>query len=125
VLVVDDEPAILRLLAKVLEGCGLNVLTAEGGEAGVKAYRRQHGTIALVLLDVQMPLPWDGPHTLIELGRVNPLVRMAFMSGSTGRYSAEELLGLGALRIFEKPFPSVPDLASDLKDLIARTHPPQ
>jgi len=121
VLAVDDEPAILRMLAHALGQRGFDVRTALGGEAGVAAYRRQHGIIAFVLLDVQMPLPWDGPHTLVELGRINPLVRVAFMSGSTGRYSVEELLGLGALRIFEKPFPSVPGLADELKNLIART----
>ena len=123
VLVVDDEPAILRMLAEVLAMNGIAVLTAGGGAAGVKTYRQQQETISLVLLDVQMPPPCDGPQMLIELQQVNPLVRVAFMSGSTGRYSAAELLELGALRVFDKPFGSLPAFASDLKELIARTQP--
>ncbi len=122
VLVVDDEPAILRMLTNVFTMHGIAVLTAESSEAGVVVYRHQHETIALVLLDVQMPLPWDGPRTLAEMKQVNPLVRAAFMSGSTGRYSAAELLQLGALRVFDKPFGSLPTFAYDLKELIARTH---
>lgn len=117
VLVVDDEEAILRLLAAALGGAGFEVLTACGGEAAVAAYRSRQG-IDLVLLDVQMPGAWDGPATLRELRQIDPAVRAAFMSGATGDYAEEDLLATGALRVFRKPFRSMAGLADALRELI-------
>jgi two-component system, OmpR family, response regulator len=84
----------------------------------VEVYRSHRDRIDLVLLDVQMS-PWDGPRTLAELRRINPNVRVAFMSGSTDVYSAGELLALGPVRVFPKPFPSVVRLADELRALVA------
>ncbi len=115
VLVVDDEPAILALLAEVLGRAGFVVVTAGGGEEAVAAYRR--GRIDLVLLDVRMA-PWNGPWTLCELRRLDPRVRAAFMSGDAGGYTADDLLALGALRVFAKPFGSSDGLVAALRELI-------
>lgn len=40
------------------------------------------------------------------------------MSGSTGEYTAGELLALGALRVFDKPFASLTELADALRELV-------
>ena len=53
VLVVDDEPALRRLLGVVLEGAGLRVLCAASGEEGL-TLAAQHRP-ALVLLDLGLP----------------------------------------------------------------------
>jgi CheY-like chemotaxis protein len=37
-----------------------------------------------------------------------------FMSGNTGRYTADQLLAFGAVRILSKPFSSMADLAETL-----------
>jgi CheY-like chemotaxis protein len=117
ILVVDDEDAILRLLAEALSRAGFEVLTAGSGVEAVAAYRSRDG-IDLVLLDVRMPPPLDGPHTLRELRRLDPTVRAAFMSGSTGEYTDEDLCALGALRVFAKPFASLDELADALRELV-------
>lgn len=70
-----------------------------------------------MLLDVQMPAPWDGPATLREVRRLCPEVRAAFMSGSTGAYT-DDLLARGALRVFRKPFTSLTELAEALRGLL-------
>src|SRR4051794_23051074 len=117
ILVVDDEAAILRLLAYALGRAGFVVLTAGGGAEAVEVFRREGAVIDLVLLDVQMPPPLGGPAALRELRRIDPAVRAAFMSGSTGDYTDADLLALGALRVFAKPFASLTDLADALKEL--------
>jgi two-component system, OmpR family, response regulator len=122
VLVVDDEPLVLGLLAVTLRSFGLSVVTAGRGEAAVGLFRAHPARIGAVLLDVQME-PWDGPRTLAELRRVDPTVPAAFMSGDTGRYSADELLALGAARVFPKPFKDLAAVAAALRELAAVPDP--
>jgi len=82
----------------------------------VEVYRRHHGTIDVVLLNVQMA-GVDGPQTLGTLQGINPEVRCCFMSGHTGDYSTEELLATGASRVLPKPFHSLDELARTLWQL--------
>ena len=53
VLVVDDEPAMLRMLRLLLTGSGLDVTTAENG---TEALARVHERLpTVIVLDLQMP----------------------------------------------------------------------
>ena len=54
VLLVDDEPHILRAAAFKLERCGLQTVTAENGEDAWSEIVRQRPS--LVVTDLQMPL---------------------------------------------------------------------
>lgn len=118
VLVADDEEGGVCLLACALGAAGFAVLTAGGGAEAVEAFRRNRAEIDLVLLDVRMPPPLDGPAALCELRQIEPAVRVAFMSGSTGEYTDADLLALGALRVFQKPFASLTGLADALRELL-------
>jgi CheY-like chemotaxis protein len=100
-------------LDSVLRQNGFVVRLATNGRQAVEIYREHHKSIALVLLDVQMP-GIDGPSTLAAIQAINPEVQCCFMSGNTGKYSAEELLGLGAARVLPKPFASMSLLAHSL-----------
>lgn len=53
ILVIDDDPAFLRLTAHHLELGGYEVLTAQGGQAGLQAVI--HEQPDLVILDIIMP----------------------------------------------------------------------
>ena len=53
ILVIDDEEPVRRLLSKVLEKCGYQVVTADGGRAGiVRAFTERPD---LILVDLVMP----------------------------------------------------------------------
>jgi CheY-like chemotaxis protein len=103
VLVVEDEPMVLKLLDTALRHYGFSVRLAAGGREAVETFRSDPGGIALVLMDVQMP-GLDGPQTLAALRQIDPAVRCCFMSGDTGAYTVEDLLHCGAARVFPKPF---------------------
>ena len=47
---------------------------------------------------------------------------MIFMSGSLGKYSTEELLAMGALRVIQKPF-SITQFAETLWALLGERQP--
>jgi DNA-binding response OmpR family regulator len=114
ILVIDDEPLIRTLLETACRLRGFRVFQADGGRAGLELYRQERAGISLVLLDVRMP-EMDGPQTLAELRRCNPAVACCFMSGQSDS-SPEELLALGALRFFHKPF-AVRELVEELWNL--------
>ena len=120
VLVVDDEGAVRKVLEIALRLSGLEVRLAASGEEAVDLYRRDGG-IAAVLLDVQLP-GLDGPQTLAALREIDPGVVCCFMSGDTGRYTAEGLLAMGAAHFFAKPF-VLAEVVRVLREVAARARP--
>ncbi|QEL16634.1 response regulator [Limnoglobus roseus] len=119
VLLVDDEPSVRAMLDFALRSHAFTVRRAAGGAEALAAYRAHRGTVAVVLLDVLMP-EMDGPQTLAAIREVNPAVRAVFMSGHTGRYSAADLLSLGASHVFQKPFSSLDQVIRVLGEVARR-----
>ncbi len=68
VLVVDDEPFILKSLVFILKKEGFAVVTAQNGEEAVEQIRRERP--GLVFLDLMMP-KMDG-YTVCELVKNDP-----------------------------------------------------
>lgn len=54
-LLVDDEPAILRIAVRVLQRAGFEVLDAADGEEALKIWQANRDKIVLVITDVMMP----------------------------------------------------------------------
>ncbi len=80
VLVVDDEPAIRDGVRKTLELFGYRVCTANDGAQAVASYARQKSEIALVLMDMAMPV-MDGPTAIHALARMNSEINIIAASG--------------------------------------------
>jgi CheY-like chemotaxis protein len=53
ILVIDDTPANIRLMAAALEPIGFNVIGADSGEQGLELVRSEQPD--LLLLDLMMP----------------------------------------------------------------------
>jgi CheY-like chemotaxis protein len=115
VLVVDDDELLRNLMSIVLQRRGFTVWTAASGAEAVTAYQQFGRQIAVVLLDVRMPVQ-DGPETLVQLRLLNPALRCCFMSGHTGAYTLDDLLACGASQCFEKPF-QLEEVAGELMRL--------
>ena len=100
VLVVDDEPTLVKVLVRFLERDGV---TAVGAANGVEALARLgEAPFDLVLCDVRMPV-LDGPATLREMRRrgidAPPVV---FLTGYADSSDAS-LVALGACAVYGKP----------------------
>jgi CheY-like chemotaxis protein len=104
ILVVDDEELLRSVLQLVLRREGFQVFAAANGHEALKEFRQHRDAIDMVLLDVRMP-GLNGPGTLTALKALAPEVRCCFMSGDMGGGRPEDLLALGAERVFAKPFP--------------------
>ena len=66
ILVIDDEPGIIKLISAYLKPEGYEVLTASDGESGLKAARAFKPD--LILLDIMLP-GLDGIELLARLRR--------------------------------------------------------
>jgi len=84
VLVVEDEPAVRAMAARVLREQGYMVLEADNGADALEVLAAHHGPIDLLLADVVMPQM--GGKTLAEnLLPHRPDLKVLFMSGYPGR----------------------------------------
>jgi PAS domain S-box-containing protein len=101
ILVVDDEPLLRKVAAKLLQKLGYQVLEAPDGETAVALVREKGAQIDLVLLDMIMP-GMDGHQTLERLRALNPSLPVLMCSG----YSEGENLRLPAgVSFLPKPYP--------------------
>jgi two-component system cell cycle sensor histidine kinase/response regulator CckA len=82
VLVVEDEPAIRRLVARILARRGYEVLAAPDGETGLRRFSERED-IDLVLTDIVMR-GLDGVGMAQELRARRPGLPVLFMSGYPG-----------------------------------------
>jgi DNA-binding NtrC family response regulator len=79
ILVVDDEPMILRLLDKLLTDAGYRVLIAVVPEAALSVSRELPGPIDLLVTDLLMPGA-DGRAVGEAIQRERPDTRVLVMS---------------------------------------------
>lgn len=117
ILVVEDDPAILRGLVDNLEGEGHSVCSAEDGETALRTIRKESPD--LVILDLMLPKlsGYEVCRTLREEGNETP-VMMLTARGEEG----DRVLGLdlGADDYVTKPF-SLRELLARVRALLRRT----
>ncbi len=112
VLVVDDEPRILRTVRTSLTLAGYRVLTTASGEDAVKLVKLDKPD--LVLLDVVMQ-PVDG---LEVLRRIRAFSQVPVLLFTVTRYTDSEVRDLGANGLVAKPY-NPQWLAQKIKDVLA------
>lgn len=81
VLVVDDDHRIRSIIRNILEPVGCQVLSAGDEEKAVELYRRNYGSVNVLLLDVTM---WPGRgarYVLDELDGILVGVRVILVTG--------------------------------------------
>jgi len=82
VLVIDDEPLVLRAAVRMLRVLGCEVLSANGGREGIDTFRAHCDSVSLVIVDLVMP-DTDGVATLKELLELAPQTPILLVSGYT------------------------------------------
>jgi DNA-binding response OmpR family regulator len=102
-LIIEDDPDILRLLDAALTFKGYRVVKARNGEEGLEIIQNQHP--AIIIADIMMP-KIDG-FGLIHRLRIHPETRDIPVVFITATYVTREdrsfALRLGATRFMQKP----------------------
>src|SRR3977135_1752982 len=102
ILLVDDEPGMLRYIRTLLEVDDYSVETATTGEEAVA--RVQKGLQPdLVLLDLLMP-GIDGLQTLEKLRQLKPGLKVVMLSCVNDTRKVVQAMRLGAIDYLTKPF---------------------
>jgi DNA-binding NtrC family response regulator len=80
ILIVDDDPAVLVLIQRILMAADYRVLLAAEREGAVRMARQEHIHIDLILLDVRIP-GVSGTELADEILSIRPDIRVLWMSG--------------------------------------------
>src|SRR2546429_9857079 len=118
ILIVDDEPSMLRYTKTLLEVDNYTVETASSGFEAVK--RVQDGlNPSLILLDMAMP-SMNGLQTIEECKKIRPEQKIVVISCVSDTSTVVQAIKLGALDYITKPFSK-----SELDDVLKRCVVPE
>jgi len=118
ILLVEDEPAILRMTGIILENLGYNVLAASSPGEALRLAREHNGQIHLLLTDVIMP-EMQGYELAKNLQSLYPTMKCLFMSGYTAHSIAHSDQLSKDMSFIQKPF-SKADLGAKLRVLLKK-----
>ncbi len=113
VLLVDDDSAVRKLAALVLERAGYGIVPAANGVEALMVYSSYGERIDAVLTDVDMP-GMSGIELVRRIHALDPAVRILVM---TGRPPDGETLPAGS-RTIMKPFRS-DELVKAMRETLA------
>jgi CheY-like chemotaxis protein len=121
ILVVDDEPYMIRLLQHHIERAGYRMIKATNGREALDRIREDKPR--LVLMDVMMP-EINGLEVLAEV-RKDPATKdlpVIIMTANAQRFTREEAESAGVSAFLTKPF-SPTQLMAEVRRQLGRAEP--
>ena len=100
ILLIDDEPDIVRVLSRSLRADGYEVSSATSGAQGLAEFERVHPEI--VITDIKMA-SMDGIEVLKQVKRREPEAEVIIITGHGDIANAVEALHFGASDFINKP----------------------
>ncbi len=101
ILIVDDSALSRRLLRRIVESAGHQVIEAADGVAGLESYFLERPD--LVLLDLTMAGMY-GLDVLVRLRELDPAARVVIASADIQSSTREMTMQAGARGFIHKPF---------------------
>ena len=98
-LIIDDDPNFVDLLAEYLKNAGYDVRSAQNLEDAIQAFRAHKPRV--VLLDFSMPMV-TGDKFLPILLSLNPSLRVIVVTGCLEEDVEAKFNGLGYFGFFQK-----------------------
>ncbi len=102
-LIVEDEPALRRLVARSLRSAGYRVLEATDGIEGLEVAEHEYGQLDLLITDLVMPR-MGGTELAAKLQATLPELRVLFLSGHAEPTAPPASAVARAARFLQKPF---------------------
>ena len=103
VLIVDDEEYLRQILVDVMEINDIESIAVDEGQKALEVYKKEKNEIGLVLLDLILPKE-TGVDTYKNLCKINPDVKVIFMSGLGDRESLQAIPNHDDFEFLKKPF---------------------
>jgi nitrogen-specific signal transduction histidine kinase/CheY-like chemotaxis protein len=121
ILLVDDEVLVRRTAATTLAHHGYTILEAGNGLEAIELFQRNSSRIALVVLDLSMPL-MGGEECLSRLKSIKPDVPVLLSSGFSETEAARRFQSTGVASFLQKPY-TAQQLAELVKAALSRDRP--
>jgi signal transduction histidine kinase/ActR/RegA family two-component response regulator len=118
ILVIDDDPLITESLRDTLQTDGHAVVTTNGGQAGIQAFREAHKSpypFAVVITDLGMPYI-DGRQVASSIKAASPDTPVILLTGWGQRLMTEGDIPSHVDRVLNKP-PKLHELRTALSQL--------
>jgi two-component system, cell cycle sensor histidine kinase and response regulator CckA len=103
ILLVEDDPDVRRVGAKLLQHLGAEVLLANDGRECVEVFRAHIGQVDCVILDLTMPV-MNGDEAFEELRKLKKDVRVILTSGYNEVDVTQRFDGKGLAGYIQKPY---------------------
>ena len=103
ILLVEDEPSILKMTTKMLGRMGYEVIAADTPNKAIQLAEEHEGKIDLLLTDVVMP-EMNGRDLSRKILALYPDIRRLFMSGYTADIIASQGMVDEGMEYIQKPF---------------------
>jgi PAS domain S-box-containing protein len=103
ILLIEDEPSILKIIKSALERKGFQVTTATNAKEGIEVCEQREGGISLVISDVIMP-GMNGIEMSHEVLKKHPKTKFIFMSGYSAESFDQDYLINNKMNFISKPF---------------------
>lgn len=116
ILLVEDEPTILKMTDMLLNKLGYTVLTASSPDEAILKAKNHKADIRLLITDVVMP-DMNGKDLAETLIPICPGLKYLFMSGYTADVIAHQGILDEAVHFIQKPF-SKNDLAIKVREAL-------
>lgn len=81
ILIVDDDPIFLGIVASMVQHLGYSVITATDGYKALELFRQQPEAISWVILDINMP-KMDGISMFQNLRNLHQKTKVIIVSGT-------------------------------------------
>jgi len=107
VLIVDDNPVIIKTLSMKLESGGYQVISAPDGSEAIASTRKEKPD--LIILDINFPeevgVGWDGFKLIAWLQRIDEAkgTPIIIISGGEAAKYKDRSVQAGAIAYFQKP----------------------
>ncbi|HDP94149.1 MAG TPA: PAS domain-containing sensor histidine kinase [Candidatus Aminicenantes bacterium] len=121
ILLVEDEPPILKLGQRMLQELGYHVLTADSADEAIEVSCGFSGGIDLLIIDVIMS-GMNGCELAAELARNRPDSKIMFMSGYSEEIIDKQISLKNKTLFIQKPF-TIRELAAKVQTALKTKEP--
>ncbi len=116
ILIIDDEEIVRKIAGSILTKCGYTVISASGGDEGIRIFSEKHNVIKAVLLDLAMP-GMSGDRVYEKLKAIDSSVKVLLASGFRQDDRVDAALSKGINMFIQKPY-TLEKLAGAIQSLL-------
>lgn len=119
VLIVEDDPLVLRMYQKVLKFEGMEVFTAENGIDGIEAVKKHKPD--LVLLDIMMP-KMNGIEVLdrLKADKETADIPVIMLTNLSGEHDTDNAIKRGAVAYLVKSQYRPKEVVEKVKEVLSK-----